>query len=131
VRFDPGSFVLEPLLGYLLFAEHLATGSEEPTTLNFGPDAAAGVPVAEVVDRVFELWGSGHWEQVGEPQPPEAATLRLDARLASSTLGWRSRLDLDAALSWTVDWWRAVAVGADLRELARTQIEAHCRPVPS
>jgi len=127
----PWQFVLEPLLGYLLFAERLADGGAEPTAINFGPPAAACIPVADVVERVFELWGSGHWEQVGDVQPAEAATLRLDAGLASATLGWQPRLDLDTALAWTVEWWRAEAAGGDLRQLALRQIAAYADLVGS
>jgi CDP-glucose 4,6-dehydratase len=127
----PWQFVLEPLLGYLLQAERLATVREGPVALNFGPDPTCCAPVAEVVERVFELWGSGHWEQVGGPHPPEAATLRLDAGQAAATLGWRPRLDLDTALGWTVEWWRASAAGGDLRALAEGQIDRYCALVPA
>jgi CDP-glucose 4,6-dehydratase len=127
----PWQFVLEPLLGYLLQAERLATVRDGPVALNFGPDPTACAPVAEVVERVFELWGGGRWEQVGGPHPPEAATLRLDARQAAATLGWRPRLDLDTALGWTVEWWRTGAAGGDLRELAEGQIDRYCALVPA
>ena len=123
----PWQFVLEPLLGYLLYAERLAGGDHLPAALNFGPEVAGCVPVADMVERVFELWGGGRWVQVGEPQPAEAATLQLDASLAGATLGWHPRLDLDTALAWTVDWWRAAADGGDLRDLARRQIAAYSR----
>jgi len=125
----PWQFVLEPLLGYLLFAERLATGAREPVALNFGPDVAGCLPVGDVVERVFELWGSGQWELIGEPQPPEASTLRLDAGLATATLGWQPRLDLHTALAWTVEWWKASAAGSDLSQLACAQIEAYRRLV--
>ena len=61
----------------------------------------------------------------GTPQPHEATALRLDAGLATATLGWRPRLDLHTALEWTVAWWREAAGGHDLRPLALTQIEAY------
>jgi CDP-glucose 4,6-dehydratase len=122
----PWQFVLEPLSGYLLLAEHLAT--TPATTLqavNFGPDPAASWPVAAVVERTFALWGGGRWERVGGPQPAEATTLSVDAGLAQETLGWKPRLDLDTALAWTTAWWRCRADGGDLRALARAQIDAY------
>ncbi|MGI8983244.1 MAG: CDP-glucose 4,6-dehydratase [Acidimicrobiales bacterium] len=123
----PWQFILEPLLGYLLMAERLAGSDLNPEALNFGPDPAGCAPVAEVVGRVFELWGGGHWEQVEGVHPPEAATLRLDSGLASTTLGWRPRLDLDTALAWTVEWWRSRAAGDDLHKLALRQIDDYSR----
>lgn len=122
----PWQFVLEPLYGYLLLAEALARGDAgAPTTVNFGPGLAGCVPVGTVVDRAIALWGDGHWEQEPGQQPREAHLLHLDASLATSTLGWRPRLDVDTALAWTVGWWRAAAGGDDRRKLAESQIDAY------
>lgn len=122
----PWQFVLEPLSGYLLLAERLATApADAPAAVNFGPDPAMSWPVAAVVERVFELWGGGRWEQVGKPQPEEATTLSVDAGLAQAILGWKPRLDLDTALAWTIAWWRCRADGGDLRALARSQVDAY------
>ena len=93
--------------------------------MNFGPGLAGCVPVGAVVDRAIALWGGGHWEQEPGQQPHEAQLLHLDASLATSTLGWRPQLDVDTALAWTVEWWRAAAAGDDLRKLAESQIDAY------
>lgn len=122
----PWQFVLEPLHGYLLLAEALAEArADVPRAVNFGPGLAGCVPVGTVVDRAIALWGGGHWEQEPGQQPHEAHLLHLDASLATSTLGWRPQLDVDTALAWTVEWWRAAAAGEDLRKLAESQIDAY------
>lgn len=122
----PWQFVLEPLHGYLLLAQRLILEpATAPSAVNFGPATSDSLPVADLVDRVLTLWGSGVWELITEPQPPEATVLRLDSSLALSSLQWRPRIDLDTALNWTVDWWRAAAEGRDLRKLALTQIESY------
>jgi CDP-glucose 4,6-dehydratase len=119
----PWQFVLEPLLGYLLVAERLAiTPDQVPPAVNLGPDPGESCPVAEVVGRVLSLWGSGRWELEAGAHLPEAPALHLDSTLAGTALGWSGRLDLDAALRWTVEWWRRQAQGGDLRRLALTQI---------
>jgi CDP-glucose 4,6-dehydratase len=52
----------------------------------------------------------------------EAALLTLDATRAAETISWRPRLDLRDALDWTVAWYRAAAVGDDIRTHSLDQI---------
>jgi CDP-glucose 4,6-dehydratase len=121
----PWQFVLDPLSGYLLLAERVAADSPgAPHAVNFGPDPASRVAVSDVVDRVLAMWGEGTWESepAAEEQPSEAQHLSLDASLARSSLAWAPRLDLDEALRWTVEWWRAEQQGSSLRALALDQI---------
>jgi CDP-glucose 4,6-dehydratase len=123
----PWQFVLEPLAGYILMAERLVAEPEGgPPALIFGPPATGCWAVARVADTVLAAWGSGRWvDGYKAGAPPEARALSLDAGLASRTLGWRPRLDVDGAIRWTVDWWRAAASGASLRSLAAAQIRAY------
>jgi CDP-glucose 4,6-dehydratase len=121
----PWQHVLEPLHGYLLLAEALATGdSAAPAAVNLGPQLTDCRPVREVVDTVFGLLGEGTWE-TREGARAEAGLLTLDASLAKRTLGWRPLLGLPRALQWTVDWERARRSGADMRELASSQIASY------
>lgn len=121
----PWQHVLEPLSGYLLLAQRLATGELAPEAVNFGPDDDSCRSVSEVVQRVFDLTGTGTWEPDGGAQPPEASLLRLDSSLAHRRLGWRPRLDLAGTLAWTVDWWRAQVEGSDMRAFSLAQIAAY------
>ena len=119
----PWQFVLDPLRGYLLLAQHLLAGAEPGIhALNFGPTEKAGTPVRQLVERLLELSGGGSWEQDGQPGGPEAPYLRLDAARAREVLGWAPRVDLDRALALTAAWWRAEAAGDDLRSLALSQL---------
>jgi CDP-glucose 4,6-dehydratase len=123
----PWQFVLEPLAGYLLVAERLAENSADfPPAVNFGPAQSACWPVAQIADAVLDAWGEGRWVEDRDPAaPPETPDLSIDATLAKRTLGWRPRLDIDTAIRWTVEWWRATASGSDLRSLASDQITAY------
>ena len=112
----PWQHVLEPLAGYLLYAERLVAGGEAPDALNFGPPADDAWPVGQLADGLAERWGEGAaWRADEGTHPSEAAQLTLDSSRAGETLGWRPRLALDAALDWTVAWHRAHAAGADMR----------------
>lgn len=106
----PWQFVLEPIHGYMLLAERLAAddGESFAEAWNFGPDDRDVRPVGAVADRVTELWGGGaSYELDGRQQPHEAHALKLDSSKARARLGWSPRLELDAALEWTVNWYRS------------------------
>lgn len=122
----PWQFVLEPLWGYLLLAERLASHPEgAPEAVNFGPAPAGCATVSEVVEAVYGLWGAGRWQGDPGDHPHEAPMLRLDSSLAQTALGWHPHLDLATALAWTVEWWRDRSRGNDLRSLALAQIESY------
>ncbi len=120
----PWQHVLDPVHGYLLLAEKLADSSGDGAEAwNFGPWEEDVRSVARVVDALAQLWGGGaRWEREGAPQPPEAASLRLDSSKARARLGWAPRLRLDAALEWVVEWHRAFAPSRDMRSITEKQI---------
>jgi len=121
----PWQHVLDPLHGYLMLAERLLEGGA-PEALNFGPDPDEACTVAQLVDRLTDgFGGKPGWRKDGDAPPvPETAALRLDATRAHKTLGWAPRLDIDACLRWTVEWYAAQSAGEDARALTLRQIEA-------
>ena len=125
----PWQFVLEPLAGYLAYAERLAGPStvDVPVALNFGPPGDAAVPVAEMADLAAEAWGGGRWEAPGGPdgRSVESQVLVLDPALAGTTLGWRSVLSVEEAVRWTVEWWRSENEGADMQAMCREQLDRY------
>lgn len=122
----PWQHVLEPIAGYLRYAEAMVAGAGGlPEALNFGPDADSEWTVARVVDGLTAHLGMGGWTQDGDPGPAEAKTLALDASLAGDSLGWRPALDLPTALAWTADYWLAARAGRDIRQFCLSQIEAY------
>jgi CDP-glucose 4,6-dehydratase len=109
----PWQHVLQPLHGYLVYAERLAAGDDLPRALNFGPDDSQAVTVGELVDYAAATWrGRGG----SLPEPPartvpmpdiaETGHLEIDSTLAATTLGWRNVVDWRTATEWTVDWYR-------------------------
>lgn len=121
----PWQHVLEPLGGYLLLAERLlgAEGRKYASGWNFGPNDSDAIPVGALVQKLAALWGpEASFTIDGGDHPHEAALLKLDCSKAHAHLGWQPRLDVGTALSWTVEWHKAMVAGANMREFTTTQI---------
>jgi len=118
----PWQHVLDPLAGYLAFAEALATGKQVPEALNFGPQDPPRT-VRVLAERLLQSFGRPvEWRHVPTAAIEERPTLALDASLARKSLGWRPRLDIDRAIEWTAEWYQAQRGGADAAHLTDAQI---------
>lgn len=121
----PWQHVLEPLHGYLVLAERLY---DDPAAYaeawNFGPDDKDARPVEWLGDRLSELWSAGaSWSNEADPdQLHEAGFLRLNCDKAKQRLNWQPKLNLEQALSWTVDWYKDFQAKGDVRAFSELQI---------
>jgi len=124
----PWNHVLEPLGGYLtLGARMLETPGFFESAWNFGPEEGSLVTVRELVEKMIETWGEGVWCDMSDPgQPHEANLLALDISKAREQLGWRPVLDLDATVSFTVDWYKSYRDGK-VYEMSADQIAAYSK----
>ncbi len=122
----PWQHVLDPLYGYLLLAENLYKKKEAfAGPWNFGPASKAPKPVSWIVERLVSSWGAGaRWKIVASPHH-EAPDLRLDASKALKKLGWKSRLEINEALEWSVEWVRCYEKNGDIRNLSLSQIRRY------
>jgi CDP-glucose 4,6-dehydratase len=132
----PWQHVLEPLRGYLLYAEALGRGSDLPRGLNFGPADMQAVSVAALVE-----FAAGEWQRLGGtlPEPAwtvssathfeETGVLTLDSSLAAERLGWVSVLDWKAAVTLTLEWYNAALHGAPAADLVHRQLAAYASTV--
>ena len=129
----PWQHVLEPLHGYLMLAERLATGDASAAAgWNFGPSASGVMPVSKVADEAARLWGEGAvWELDAEAHPHEARALALDASKARDGLGWVPRLEPEEAIAWTVRWTKGFTEGRPARQLALEDICEYERRIVS
>jgi CDP-glucose 4,6-dehydratase len=124
----PWQHVLDPLLGYFLYLERLATApAEVPESLNFGPlDGSGSLTVSQVVDALAEAMGAERgWILSEGHHPPEMPALALDAQQAAISLGWTPRLDGGTALAWTAEWYRRHDSGDDMRAVSLEQLSRY------
>ena len=121
----PWQHVLEALSGYLLLAETLWNTPERgASSWNIGPNLDQCRPVEWIVSSLTDQWGDGaSWETDGEEFPHEDTFLRLDCTKIKNGLGWEPSLDLEQALNWIVDWYRAYQLGDDLQRITLGQID--------
>jgi CDP-glucose 4,6-dehydratase len=123
----PWQHVLDPLAGYLLLAQRLAS---DPLRFgggwNFGPKTEEASTVSAVVEELARRWGGNvGWSGDTGSHPHEAHELRLDCQKATTSLGWRPRLELGDAIERVASWFRAFHAGEDARRLTLGDIERY------
>lgn len=125
----PWQHVLEPLNGYLAYAEHMVRDTERtlPTALNFGPAAEQSRTVAWLVEQATGQLRSSNktvpdWQADTGVNPLEAESLALDPSLADEVLGWRPALTQEEGIAWSVEWYARVGDGELARDVCLEQI---------
>jgi CDP-glucose 4,6-dehydratase len=124
----PWQHVLEPLHGYILLAEQLLSpdSARYAMAFNFGPSEDDTQPVAWIAEHMASLWGgNASWVLDADPGVHEAGYLMLDANRARAELAWQPRLNLENALHWLVDWYKAWQGGEAMQRFTLGQIEKY------
>ena len=122
----PWQHVLDCLQGYMDLSIGLLEGHVSGGEWNFGPGEDSFRTVAEVASLTQELWGGdSRWVGSSGDHPHEAELLALDAKKARSELGWDDRLTFREAVSWTVEWHKAVQAGSDPLDQTLAQVKEH------
>lgn len=121
----PWQHVLDPVHGYLLYAEALQMQQAGmPAALNFGPLEDERITVGAIASSLTEAFGAPAWRHEPQPGMAEKGVLALDATAASKALGWQPQFATHAALDATVAWYRDWLAGADAAVLTDRQIAA-------
>lgn len=126
----PWQYVLEPLRGYLSLAVKMFKyGNRYAEAWNFGPADGDSITVKEMVEKILDFWGDGNWKDISKKiSDPlhEAKYLRLDCSKARRILDWRPMIDIDKAINFTVDWYRAYYdKSEDINEYTKNQINKY------
>jgi CDP-glucose 4,6-dehydratase len=123
----PWQHVLDPLSGYVMLAEKLASSDDAKwcDAFNFGPETADLRSVQELVEEALKHW-PGEWVNAASPdQPHEAGRLLLSIEKTRGELGWAPRWDFARGVAETIRWYRAVLEGGDPLAVTRAQLAAH------
>lgn len=119
----PYQHVLEPLSAYLLIAKAQYENFQKAGTYNIGPPAEGCLTTGELAELFCRCWGGGaSWTAAQADGPHESGSLRLDASLIASELGWRPCWSVETAVQKTVEWTKQVDAGGDAHEVTVRQI---------
>ena len=123
----PWQHVLEPLNGYLVLAESLATERARGVAYNFGP-AERAVSVRTVAERFVRGMGIRPERAiVVEPSAEhETAVLEVDSSSARA-LGWAPRWSTATAVDASAAWYRAFRDGTAAATLLERDLAAYER----
>ena len=103
----------------------MENGQSYARSFNFGPPEAEAWSVERIAARFAQRWGPGaSWILDPSANPHESRVLRVESSRARIELGWKPRLNTEAALDWTLDWYRARRDGANMRQKTLAQIDA-------
>jgi CDP-glucose 4,6-dehydratase len=124
----PWQHVLEPLFGYLLLGQKL---QEEPMNFaegwNFGPEFEMMNTVWDIINILSQKAHFSKIMDVSEKmQLHEAQLLTLDSTKAKIKLKWHPKLDLDATLELTHQWYCNYQK-EDVYDLCVNQIQSFLR----
>ena len=120
----PWQHVLEPLHGYIVLAQQLATKAELANTFNFGPDFDEVASVRRVIELAQNSWVDAQvsWDD-SLSQLKEAGWLRLDSRKSHYELGVQPIWDVEEAVKRTMVWYRNQAQGVSPLALCKIDIK--------
>lgn len=125
----PWQHVLD-VVDALLFLGCRSTGATAPAhgAYNIGPEAQDAVTVRVLVEALVQQWGAGAAVSFANDLTAaaqgvrESVALRIDTSRFRSEFGVRAELPLVDSVGWTVEWYKAHAVGATA---ARHATDAH------
>ena len=121
----PWQFVLEPLFGYLILAQRMwEEGKEFSEPWNFGPDETDCKSVKWILEKISKELDDGFsWKEDTRDNPHEAEMLKLDCNKAKKRLGWKTKLDVNETIEWTVNWYKEYFKNSDMKEYTENQID--------
>jgi CDP-glucose 4,6-dehydratase len=123
----PWQHVADCLTGYLALSDAMITNKVNGEW-NFGPAIDTDTKVSRVADLAASVWGdNASWKLDQDPQLHEAGYLLLDSSKARQELNWQDKLDFEATIEWTMNFYKAAVRGKSPRVLLEEQVEAFSR----
>lgn len=126
----PWQHVVDPLIGYLLAAQHVHEGKAAKPfdAWNFGPNVGEELNVRSVVEAFQRSWDGAPEVIFGTESSKEAGLLRVDNTKAKVELGWRPLSTNEGAIASSAEWYKAFAGGADPAALIDRHLDAVLAP---
>ena len=122
----PWQHVMEPLIGYMQLALHLAAHKQnnQGHSWNFGPATDDNLSVLEVAHIAQNIWPTGAIDiTTSDHHPHEARLLNLDLSKAIAELHWKPRMNATTAIERTIEGYQAFNNGNDAKTLIENDIQ--------
>ena len=124
----PYQHVLEPVMAYLMVAQHQYKDITLAGNYNVGPDDVDCFSTGNIVDLFCECWNqdsnnkheyAASWKNVAEANAPhEANFLKLDCAKIKTTFGWQPVWNLHTVMEKIVEWTRIYFAYKEKEELS-------------
>lgn len=134
----PWQHVLEPIFVYIglmqAMSERLISQDNRPMSYakawNIGPDESSCRNVKELSEASCRTLGLKSEEFLRLKNPientlHEAKFLQIDSNLLKNTFHWRSTLDFEKTVQWTVNWYKDFHNGKNAFDLCNAQINQY------
>ncbi|OEJ66682.1 CDP-glucose 4,6-dehydratase [Magnetovibrio blakemorei] len=119
----PWQHVLDLNAGYLMYVERLASRSKDtPLALNFGPMSGPSSTVGAITNMMMTALGQDVPLDIKSSKLKEKTLLSVDATRAHEILGWAAKLDVEATVRLTADWYGAFLNGASAKDITARQL---------
>ena len=123
----PWQFILEPIFGMLLLASKMFNNPESfSESWNFGPDTLTNdITVQKLVKLIINEWNQDipiNLDNAAINELHEEKILRIDCTKAKKRLGWKTRLDINETIEWTVNWYKEYFKNSDMKKYTENQI---------
>ena len=103
----PWQHVLDVLHGYLILGYLLSKNKKlNGEVFNFGPNYKKNYKVIDVLKIVKKIWPEIKWRINKNSFFYESKLLKLNSSKAFKILRWKTSLNLDMTLKFTIDWYR-------------------------
>ncbi len=124
----PYQHVIENLYAYLIIAAAQYENGKYAGNYNVGPDDTNCLRTGELADLFVRYWGDGiKCVNQGDGGPHEAGFLKLDNVKMKKTFGWKPFTDISWAVEKSVEWYKAMIQGRNLKEITDRQIKEKIR----
>ena len=124
----PYQHVLEAVYAYLMVAAMQYQDQSLAGYYNVGPEETDCYRTVDLVDLFVRKWGEGiSFENWYDGGPYEAGCLKLDCTKLKDSFGWKPRLNLEAAVELTVEWFQCWRRNGDAAASMDRQIERFIR----
>ena len=120
----PWQHVLEPLFGYIIFAQALDQDISLAQPYNFGPNFKDTETVQNIISIAKSLWGNAKvdFRNVSSPLK-ETFFLSLSSEKSQRELKITPKWDINQAIEYTINWYKKQLNGDDALDLCNHDIK--------